>query len=175
MKRNHIIFLTIIIALIVGAVMINQETKQSIELVESDFGTSSSKVTKEAQPVLKTQSNTETSGMEKSPESPELDMLPTMNDLKALSEEEVHHTPQIILEGGRIIGQMIERADNNPELREETVKTLQACAESDEIATAIRAVCWKNTLNSIEKWKVFVPVSQSQIPERVIELSSQLP
>lgn len=104
-----------------------------------------------------------------------LDELPTVDDLRNLSEEETHHTPAAIREGGKVIARLIEKAENNPELREKAIHVLHDCAKSETIATSIRAVCWKNTVTYIGKWKVFVPVSQTKLPPRVLELSSKLP
>ncbi len=108
-------------------------------------------------------------------ELPSLDEFPTISDLQNLSEDEVHHTPEAVLNGGRLVGQLIDRAEKNPALREKTVLLLKSCAESDEVVTAVRAVCWKNTVDQMKNWRVFVPLSDMKVPPQVLELSSQLP
>jgi hypothetical protein len=101
--------------------------------------------------------------------------LPTLDDMKELSPEEVHHTPEAVLESAREIGNMIENAEKNPELREKTVKFLLECSEADNVVASIRAVCWKNTMNGVTNWKVFVPVSSAKVPDNIKDLANQLP
>ena len=100
--------------------------------------------------------------------------LPTLDDLKDLTADEVHHTPRIISEGGALIGELIDRAEKDPARREETVKFLKSCAEEEGVAPQLRAVCWNKTLNQISEWNVFIPISDANVPEEIKSLGNQL-
>lgn len=170
MRRNYFLIIIFIVALLGGALMImNKTTKKEVTSSASGETSSVSSPTENNDEIVQDSQNPV------SKKSDSIEKLPTVDSLRKLSEDEIHHTPSGIIEGGKIIGKMIERAHNDPALREETVKVLHECAQSENVATSIRAVCWKNTLIHIEKWKVFVPISQSKIPPRVLELSSKLP
>lgn len=172
MKRTSLILILVIITLALGIAFRGQEeigedvsAGEIIDTPLAEDGTAPQEIT--SAPKIEDEDSEEMSR--------ELDKLPTLEDLRLLSEEEVHHTPQAILDGGRVIAQLIEKAENEPVLREHTVNLLLECAEAENIAASIRAVCWKNTISSIEKWKVFVPISNAKISPRVQELSSRLP
>lgn len=101
--------------------------------------------------------------------------LPTLGDLKALDEEELHHTPEIVLEGGMLVGKMIEKAEVEPTRREATLQFLKTCAENAEVAPQVRAVCWRKTLAQITEWKIFLPITDAKVPDDIKELASKLP
>lgn len=101
--------------------------------------------------------------------------LPTINDIQNLDHDEVHLTPEKVNEGGAVIGQLLEAADNDPARREETLSFFKACAENSSLVEAIRAVCWKTTLSRISKWEIFLPVSDAEVPEKIQELAGELP
>lgn len=170
MRRNYFLIIIFIVAFLGGALMIKNKTKKEDLPVAAAVGTSSASSSEVKNVIIVKDAEKPAS---KKIET--IDKLPTVESLRKLTEDEIHHTPAAIIEGGKLIGRMIEQAHRDPALREETVKVLHECAQSENVATAIRAVCWKNTLTHIEKWKVFVPVSQSRIPPRVLELSSKLP
>lgn len=100
--------------------------------------------------------------------------LPTVDDLQTLTEEEVHHTPEIVIEGGRRVGQILEEAENHQERRQETIKFLVECAESKNVVPAIRALCWNKTLVKIPVWKVFYPISEAEVPQEIQELGLKI-
>ena len=168
MKRIHLLLIAAL--LIGGAVLMTKKTVHEEHISDAQIETKSPAPVSE---VKKQPSKTTEETI--SQDTQILDELPTVDDLRHLSEEETHHTPAAIREGGKVIARLIEKAENNPELREKAVHVLHDCAKSETIATSIRAVCWKNTVTYIGKWKVFVPVSQTKLPPRVLELSSKLP
>lgn len=168
MKRIHLLIMAAL--LIGGAVLMTNKTvhEERISAAQTETKFQASAIEEKKQP-----SKPEEKAVTQDTQI--LDELPTVDDLRHLSEEETHHTPVAIREGGKIIAKLIEKAENNPEIREKAVHVLHDCAKSETIATSIRAVCWKNTVTYIGKWKVFVPVSQTKLPPRVLELSSKLP
>lgn len=101
--------------------------------------------------------------------------LPTAGDLQNLDKEELHHTPEIVLEGGMMVGRLIEKAETDLKRREPTLGFLKSCAENAEVLPQIRAVCWKKTLSLIPEWKIFLPIADAKVPEDIRTLASQLP
>ncbi len=104
-----------------------------------------------------------------------MEKLPMIADLQTLHDDEVHFTPEIVNEGGVLIGQLLEAADNDPARREETLNFFKACAENSSLVEAIRAVCWKTTLSRIPKWEIFLPVSDAEVPQSIQDLAAELP
>lgn len=100
--------------------------------------------------------------------------LPTMGELKNLSEEEVHHTPALIREGGAILGKIHAAAETNPERRPDTLIFFKECAEDEEVATSLRAVCWNKVMTLIPEWQIFLSISDAKVSDEVKNLASQL-
>lgn len=70
--------------------------------------------------------------------------LPTRSQLRALSPQEVHHTPKILLEAGLELGDVTDAIEKNPALAPQGVEFFGTCAKRDDLATAIRATCLAN-------------------------------
>ncbi len=100
--------------------------------------------------------------------------LPTLEQAKTWSEEEIHGTPVAVMESGKEIGKLIDAAEKNPERREPTLKYFLKCAENKEVLPSVRAVCWKSLTQNIPGWKVFVPLAESEVPESVRILAGKL-
>ena len=101
--------------------------------------------------------------------------LPTLGDLKNLTAEEVHHTPEIITEGGGILGRVLDEAEKDPKKRLEAMSFFKKCAVDQEIATSIRAMCLNKTLNLVPQWKIPMAVTDEEISKEVFELAMKLP
>jgi hypothetical protein len=94
-----------------------------------------------------------------------LNTLPTAEDFKTLSYEEVHHTPEIIKNGGAIIGRI------HSEAQEDVSKRVSAM----KVVPAIRAVCLKKIYKLIPEWKVPVILSEEKISKEVTDLAMKIP
>lgn len=70
--------------------------------------------------------------------------LPTREDLKSLSPQEVHRSPQILMDAGLALGQVAERLDQNSELIHEALGFYQDCAGNAELPSSVRALCFSN-------------------------------
>lgn len=103
-----------------------------------------------------------------------LNELPTIDEIKGLPEAELHHTPHAIKDGGLKIGKIITAADTTPARRGDTADFLINCAEKNSLMPAIRAVCWYQLMKKIPEWKVFVPVSDANVPDDIKQLSTEL-
>jgi len=101
--------------------------------------------------------------------------LPIIDDLKNLSEEEVHHTPEIIQDGGELIGRIHQEAENDSTKRIDALSFFKKCAEDQQIVTAIRAVCLNKIYKLVPEWKIPTPLADSEISSEVLELALRLP
>ncbi|WPU64785.1 hypothetical protein [Peredibacter starrii] len=104
-----------------------------------------------------------------------LKKLPTMGDLKNLTAEEVHHTPEIILEGGGLIGKVYDEAEREPKKRLDAMNFFKKCAVDQEIATSIRAMCLNKILSQVPLWNIPMSVTDAEISSEVFELAMKLP
>lgn len=103
-----------------------------------------------------------------------LKKLPTIDDLQNLTEEEVHYTPEIIKEGGEVIGKIHEEAQRNPDKRVGAMSFFRKCAEDEQLAISIRAVCLHKIYKLIPEWEIPTPLSESNIPDEVLDLAMKL-
>jgi hypothetical protein len=103
-----------------------------------------------------------------------LDDLVTMDELKELDSKDVHETPDLILDAGAALGELQEKAQRDPSRRQRTVEFFSSCAQSEDIATAVRAVCWNKVVTLIPEWDLFFPLSEAKIPEEIQLLASKL-
>lgn len=103
-----------------------------------------------------------------------MEKLPTNDQIRDLSAEEVHHTPQAIKQGGVLIGTLLSRAQQEPERRKDSLKFLLQCAENDELASSVRALCWNSLLNKVTEWKIFIPLADAKVPSQIKSLASKL-
>ncbi len=100
--------------------------------------------------------------------------LAPVEETRALSEAESHHTPAIILESARRLGEVWEKAEAEPARREPTMRFLLRCSEDSRLAVAVRAVCWKKLNDASLQWKVFVPFADAEVPEEIRELALEI-
>ncbi|ATH07120.1 hypothetical protein BIY24_03955 [Halobacteriovorax marinus] len=106
--------------------------------------------------------------------SPKLQELPTFSEIQNLSNEDVHHTPDLVKRAGVVIGEVHQSAQVRPVLRPSALKFFTQCAEDDETIHSIRALCLKKVISLIAEWKLSSPISLSKIPPRVFALASKI-
>ena len=97
--------------------------------------------------------------------------MPTVQDLRALAEEEVHFTPQIIVEAGKRLATIALLAQDEPDSAPGAVSFYETCASDRDFPVAVRAVCYSNLMS--------MDLSRSHsiadgVPKEVRELASQL-
>lgn len=177
MNQKKKISILIIIALVLGAVIfLNQKQESSSPVTESnqqqpaEHDHDSHEHNDEQKPVATKPANSTPVEL-----SVAMKQLPTIRDMEGLTDEDVHHTPDAVVEGGMLIGELLEEAEKNPAKREDTLKFFKSCAENADLMPAIRAVCWKRTLDQIPEWKIFLPISDADVPEDIKVLSSKIP
>ena len=179
MKTSYKIVIVLVAALIVGAaIYLKRQNVDSPSDITPDIQNKSSR-TQGANSVNSVVAEPEVVSVKEAKLKEELveamAKLPTINDIQNLDHDEVHFTPAKVNEGGAVIGQLLEAAENDPSRREETLSFFKACAENSSLVEAIRAVCWKTTLSRIPKWEIFLPVSDADVPESIKDLAGELP
>lgn len=179
MNKKTKLSLVIVIALVLGAMIFlrNNSTETTVTETESEKTTEPHDHDHDHAPVIPKVAPTTATSPSADPKELSVTMteLPSLRDLEGLTDEEVHHTPDFVVEGGMKIGQLIEEGNANPAKREPTLKFMKSCAENDDLVPAIRAVCWKKTLDHITKWEIFLPISDAKVSDEVKNLAAQLP
>lgn len=125
--------------------------------------------------VLPASKETQSSSLNDTVFDHQLNSLPTLEDLKALTNEDVHHTPEIIKNGAETVGRVHSEAEADSTKRKSALQFFKSCAEDDMIATAIRAVCLKKIYTLIPKWGIPVILSENKISKEVSDLAMKLP
>ena len=104
-----------------------------------------------------------------------LHSLPTLDDLQNLSMEEVHHTPEMILNGGELIGRIQDQAENDPSKRMAAMDFFRKCAEDHLMATPLRAVCLNKIYKLVPDWQIPLALADENISKEVNDLALKLP
>lgn len=177
MKTSNKIIVILIAALIVGAaIFFKRKTDAPVADIVVDSQKESVIARKASEPSLDGPSEILVQDLELKEELKQvMEKLPSKRDIQNLHEDQVHFTPEVVNEGGALIGDVLEAADNDPARREETLKFFKACAENDSLIEAIRAVCWRTTLSRLSKWEIFLPVSDADVPQNIQDLAAELP
>jgi hypothetical protein len=101
----------------------------------------------------------------------EIDELPSLPDFSTLTEEEVHQTPEALIQAGEAIHKMIAAAEVEPQKRKATLSSLLDCAANKEYPKALRAQCYREGLSGIQRWDVTMSLSDYAIPVDIQTLS----
>ncbi|MGI4992030.1 hypothetical protein ACRXCV_05345 [Halobacteriovorax sp. GFR7] len=105
----------------------------------------------------------------------ELNTLPINEDLKKLTADEVHHTPELIKDAGELIGSIHASAQADHSKRPAAMKFFKSCAEDRDVVRPIRAVCLKKIYKLMPEWRIATAISHHLIPESVSSLAFKLP
>jgi hypothetical protein len=98
--------------------------------------------------------------------------LPSLGELRALTDESAHQTPKLILAAGAQIGSLIERANAESALRPKALQTLVACAEDSRVAVVVRALCLSGATRYSLQWRVFVALADVQADDEIRSLAA---
>ncbi len=99
--------------------------------------------------------------------------LPSLPDFSTLSEEEVHHAPEALIEAGEAIQRMIAAAEADRPKRKPTLTSLLECAANDGYPAALRALCYREGLSGIQRWDEAISVSDYSIPVAIQTLAQK--
>lgn len=175
--KNQKLLLLITITLIIGVMVFLNNRKSTETAVKEDVPFVQNKeiqMKAEVQTEIPPKEVTKTTQLEEELFE-KMKALPKVSDLKDMTDEEVHHTPMMVKEGGLLIGRLHEAAQVNPKRREATLKFFKNCAENDELLPAVRALCWKRTISQIVEWKIFLPISDAKVSEEIKALATKIP
>jgi hypothetical protein len=102
-----------------------------------------------------------------------LEHLPKVSDLRKLSAEEVHHTPQIVTQASLQIGKIAQAIHDHPELAEDGASFYRQCATQSDGATSIRALCFAQFRNL--ETHLGKEVDTSGVTEAILNLAKNIP
>jgi hypothetical protein len=101
-----------------------------------------------------------------------LQSIPTVQELRKLTKEQLHFTPESVLNAGLEIGTAAEYIDKHPELSDDGLDFYEKCATGVNHPTSIRASCYFD-FNRLAK-KVGSRRASPQVPEHVRNLAEKL-
>lgn len=70
-----------------------------------------------------------------------LSSLPTIEEIRKLSPQEVHGTPAVVLQAAAAVGEITQAIHDNPRFAEEGLRFYSDCAARTDVSTPIRASC----------------------------------
>jgi hypothetical protein len=99
--------------------------------------------------------------------------IPSARDLQRLSNAEAHGMPEAIERTGEQLARLAEVLASNPELAPHASLIYRRCAEVEDTANSIRALCYSNYL----KWSGSSTgqVDALSVPRSVVELAAKIP
>jgi hypothetical protein len=103
-----------------------------------------------------------------------LKTLPEFQQMQDLSEEEIHHTPEMLLAAGENIGDLLQVAQAQKSLQPLALQFLVECAQAKHVAVAVRAVCLSRSLQMGRLWQLPVNVEPSRLNAEVSRLAGRL-
>lgn len=104
----------------------------------------------------------------------EIDELPSLPDFSTLSEEEVHQTPEALIQAGEAIHRLIAEAETEPRKRKATLSSLFGCAANEEYPKALRALCYREGVSGIQRWDEAISLSDYSIPLEIQTLAQKV-
>jgi len=97
--------------------------------------------------------------------------LPNRGQIAQLSEAEVQHTPMLVVQAGRKLGQILEMLDAHPELAQQGARFYTDCALQANGVTTIRALCLANLRELSRKHQMPLPSEVENLPAQVKKLA----
>ena len=99
--------------------------------------------------------------------------IPTVKELRALSEEELHTTPKSMVQAGIVIGDLAQAMKDDPSLVPQGIAFYQSCLFNDEYPTPIRALCYARATSHLKERGEKLE-NESQVPANVRDLARTL-
>lgn len=99
--------------------------------------------------------------------------IPSKSELKKLSAEEVHATPEKIMEAGVRLGLIAQAIENEPALQKDGLEFYQSCAAASKNPNSVRALCYANYLNFAKK--LGIVANENIVPVSVKKTLSRIP
>jgi hypothetical protein len=99
--------------------------------------------------------------------------IPSVEELRALPEAELHHTPKVIISAGTKLGHIAERLKENPELSGQAASFYSNCALNQDFPTSIRALCYSDLKKKCSTTPDAIKID-SLISQDVVNLAQKL-
>jgi hypothetical protein len=99
--------------------------------------------------------------------------LPTKDDLKKLTAEEAHETPEIIQQAATDLGEIAEMIDADPALVSQGADFYKKCALKNSAPSSIRAMCFADLKGLGKKYGIALP-DDRDFPEDIRALADKL-
>ncbi len=100
--------------------------------------------------------------------------LPTRDQMKKKTFEEVHDTPQEVLDAGARLGNLKKIWLATPLLKPQAQAFYKACALSVNTVTAIRSLCLVNA-RALTQELGLSPLDEAAIPQAIKSIANQIP
>jgi hypothetical protein len=92
--------------------------------------------------------------------------------LKKLTTEQVHHTPEMIRAAGLQLGRIADALSRDPSLAPDAVPFYEKCAKNEGYPNTVRALCWSDYERIANGLRL--PVNAEGVPANVRELADQV-
>lgn len=99
--------------------------------------------------------------------------IPRVADLRKMSAEEAHQTPQVLLKAGKALGKIAEAVAANPQLKDQAMGFYRECTKNDDYPTSVRSLCYSDFRN-LAGSQADELLPADQVAPNVIKLSKTL-
>lgn len=103
--------------------------------------------------------------------------LPTLQNLRGLTNEEVHETPMVLRQAGHDLGEIAQALHDNPALASEAAAFYRTCFTRDDFPASVRGLCLADHRNlriangDRAEWTV----QELEVPREVLSLALKIP
>ena len=103
--------------------------------------------------------------------------LPTLSQIRKLSKEEVHHTPELLRDAGLVLSQIAQALHDNENLASEAASFYENCYAREDLPSSIRGLCLADHRNIRLKWgdRAEWTSHEAQQPAEVLRLAEAIP
>jgi hypothetical protein len=103
--------------------------------------------------------------------------LPTLSQIRKLTLEEVHHTPELLRTAGLILSQVAQALHDNENLASEAASFYEGCYSREDLPSSIRGLCLADHRNIRLKWgdRAEWTSHEAQQPAEILRLAEAIP
>ncbi len=104
-----------------------------------------------------------------------VEQLPTPAQARAEVELNPHDTPESVMKAGAVIGYVADQMKADKKNVDSGLKFFKNCAQSNSVASTIRAVCLRNLVDFSSRYQNNVRVSFADYPEDIQRIARHIP
>ena len=103
--------------------------------------------------------------------------LPTLYQIRKLTEEDVHYTPTLLRDAGLILSQIAQALHDNENLASEAAAFYENCYAREDLPVSIRGLCLADHRNIRMQWgdRAEWTFHEAQQPAAVLRLAEVIP